>query len=170
MLYGTVPELVTGAAAGNCQDTVGEPVRSGRNRWFVDSPLEGNGFERSVPRLVGNGFVCSSELGRSTGGPVIRAVAGLRTPIELSGGGPRSGHSPPGSGGVTPPPHCRRCKRIAEPRVRIRSPPPERVRRLPVPLGDNALVALFGAMPCSSRSRWAWSMIPDCTIWRSLRR
>jgi len=32
-------------AAGNCQDTVGEPVRSGRNRWFVASPLEGSGFE-----------------------------------------------------------------------------------------------------------------------------
>ena len=37
------------AAAGNCQDTVGEPVRSGRNRWFVDSLLEGNGFEPLVP-------------------------------------------------------------------------------------------------------------------------
>ena len=48
MLYGTVPELVTGAAAGNCQDTVGEPVRSGRNRWFVDSPLERAGFELLV--------------------------------------------------------------------------------------------------------------------------
>jgi hypothetical protein len=37
------------AAAGNCQDTVGEPVRSGRNRWFLDSPLEGDGFELLVP-------------------------------------------------------------------------------------------------------------------------
>jgi hypothetical protein len=44
-------------------------------------------------------------------------------PIELSGGGPRSRHSPLGSGGVTPRPCCRRCKRIAEPKVRIRSPP-----------------------------------------------
>src|SRR5208282_4708949 len=40
--------------------------------------------------------------GRSTGPPVIRAVAGLGTPIELSGGGPRSRHSLPGSSGVTP--------------------------------------------------------------------
>jgi hypothetical protein len=24
-----------------------------------------------------------------------------------------------------------------------------------------------GAIPCSNRSRWAWSAIPDCTIWRS---
>jgi transposase len=39
------------AAARNCQDTVGEPVRSGRNRWFVDSPLEGGGFEPSVPHF-----------------------------------------------------------------------------------------------------------------------
>jgi hypothetical protein len=37
---------------------------------------------------------------------------------------PRSRHSPPGSGGVTPPPRCRRCKRIAELKVRIRSPSP----------------------------------------------
>ena len=43
-----------------------------------------------------------SELGRSTGAPVIRAVAGLGIPIELSGGGPRSRHSLPGSSGVTP--------------------------------------------------------------------
>src|SRR6516162_8075287 len=47
-------------------------------------------------------------------------------PIELSGGGPRSRHSPLGSGGVTPRPRCPRCKRIAEPKVRIRSPPTER--------------------------------------------
>ena len=31
----------------------GEPVKSGRNRWFVDSPLEGDGFELSVPREMG---------------------------------------------------------------------------------------------------------------------
>jgi hypothetical protein len=42
-----------------------------------------------------------------------------------------------------------------------------RVRKLSVPLGDNALVALFGRDACSNRSKWAWSTIPDCTIWRS---
>jgi hypothetical protein len=39
---------------------------------------------------------------RWSGAPVIRAVAGLGIPIELSGDGPRSRHSPPGSGGVKP--------------------------------------------------------------------
>jgi hypothetical protein len=44
-----------------------------------------------------------SSWGRSTGAPVIRAAAGLGEPIELSGGGPRSHHSPPGSDAVRPP-------------------------------------------------------------------
>ena len=68
------------------------------DRFVADSSLERNGFERSVPRKIGNGFVGSSELGpiyQRTG----RAVAGLGVPIELSGGGPRSRHSQPGSGG-----------------------------------------------------------------------
>jgi hypothetical protein len=34
-------------------------------------------------------------------------------------------HSPPGSGGVTPRSRCRRCERVAEPKVRIGSPPAE---------------------------------------------
>ena len=38
-------------AAGNCQDTVGEPVRSGRNRWFVDSPLVGGVSSEPVSEL-----------------------------------------------------------------------------------------------------------------------
>jgi hypothetical protein len=87
------------------------PPRHGQElRFASDSPLEGNGFERSVPRKVGNGFVGSSELGpiyRRTGHP--SSCRPRHTPIELSGGGPRSRHSPPGSGGVTPPPRCRRC-------------------------------------------------------------
>ena len=33
----------------------------GRNRWFVDSPLKGNGFELSVPHETGSGFEASSE-------------------------------------------------------------------------------------------------------------
>ena len=39
--------------------------------------------------------------GRSTRASVIRALAGLGEPIELSGGSPRSRHSPPESGGYT---------------------------------------------------------------------
>jgi hypothetical protein len=38
--------------------------------------------------------------------------------VEL---GPKRRHSPPGSGGVTPKLRCRRCERVAEPKVRIRS-------------------------------------------------
>ena len=38
--------------------------------------------------------------------------------VEL---GPKRRHSPPGSGGVTPRSRCRRCERVAEPKVRIRS-------------------------------------------------
>src|SRR6516225_11799654 len=65
---------------------------------------------------MGYGLVGSSSCGRSTGAPVIRAVAALGEPVELSGGGPRNGHSPTGSGGVTPRPRYRRCERIAEPK------------------------------------------------------
>jgi hypothetical protein len=38
---------------------------------------------------------------------------------RVVGGGPGSRHAPSGSEGVTPPPRCRRCKRIAELKVRI---------------------------------------------------
>jgi len=57
-----------------------------RNRWFVDSPLEGNGFEISVPRQIGSGFVASVGLGpidSRRGGGITRAVVGLAKPIEL---------------------------------------------------------------------------------------
>ena len=37
------------------------------------------------------------------------------------------------------------------------------VRRLSVPLGMTPSLRCSGAMPCSNRSRWAWSTIPDCT-------
>jgi len=50
-----------------------------RNRKFVDSLLEGSGFELSVPRQIGNGFEALSETGpigyRRSG--LIRAVAGF---------------------------------------------------------------------------------------------
>src|SRR6516164_2996105 len=82
----------------------------------MDSHVQFRARQATVVRVRPNG-------GRSTGAPVIRPVAGLGMPIELSGGGPRSRHSPLGSGGVTPRPRCPRCKRIAEPKVRIRSAP-----------------------------------------------
>jgi hypothetical protein len=53
-------------------------------QFAADSPLERNGFERSVPRSKQR-FRGSSELGRSTGAPVIRAVAGLGIPIAIVG-------------------------------------------------------------------------------------
>jgi hypothetical protein len=50
-----------------------------RNRKFADSPLEGSGFELSVPRQIANGFEALSETGpigyRRRG--LIRAVAGF---------------------------------------------------------------------------------------------
>jgi hypothetical protein len=68
--------------------------RSPRNQKFADSPPEGNGFERPVPREIGSGFETSSELEPIYGASVIRAVAGLGIPIDSSSGGPRSRHSP----------------------------------------------------------------------------
>ena len=45
----------------------------------------------------------------------------LRRTDRVVGLGPKRRHSPPGSGGVTPKLRCRRCERVAEPKVRIRS-------------------------------------------------
>jgi hypothetical protein len=44
--------------------------------------------------------------------------------------GPERRHVPPGSGDVTPRSRCRRCERIAEPKVRIRTPPAESPRTI----------------------------------------
>jgi hypothetical protein len=93
-------------------------VRTGVRTTLRQSGMDSNVQFRALDRQR-----IRSSWGRSTGAPVIRAVAGLGIPIDLSGGGPRSRHSPPGSGGVTPGLRCRRCERIAEPMVRIRSPP-----------------------------------------------
>jgi len=48
-VYEKAPELneVGGDIRGRVLDL--EPVKSSRNRWFADSPLEGDGFEPSVP-------------------------------------------------------------------------------------------------------------------------
>src|SRR6516162_3894334 len=57
----------------------------GSTRSSPDSPLEGNGFEISVPRQVGSGFEASVGLGPidSRRGGITRAVVGLGKPIEL---------------------------------------------------------------------------------------
>jgi hypothetical protein len=50
-----------------------------RIKFAADSPLEGSGFELSVPRQMGNGFEALSEtgpIGYRRGG-LIRAVAGF---------------------------------------------------------------------------------------------
>jgi hypothetical protein len=57
----------------------------GRDRGFVDSPLEGSGFELPVPREISSGFETSAELRPidPRRGGIIRAVVGLGKPIEL---------------------------------------------------------------------------------------
>jgi hypothetical protein len=111
-------------------------VRTGVRTTLRQSGMDSNVQFRALDRQR-----IRSSWGRSTGAPVIRAVAGLGIPIDLSGGGPRSRHSPPGSGGVTPGLRCRRCERIAEPMVRIRSPPARSLLR----------TSLSGRIPSENR-------------------
>ena len=57
-----------------------------QNGFATDSPVEENGFEISVPRQIGSGFVASVGLGpidSRRGGGIARAVVGLAKPIEL---------------------------------------------------------------------------------------
>src|SRR6516164_2190238 len=70
----------------NCPGLTPDPEDAApppRNRWFVDSPLEGNGFEISVPRQIGSGFEASVGLGPidSRRGGTTRAVVGHGKPI-----------------------------------------------------------------------------------------
>jgi len=72
-------------------------MKSGRNRWFVDSPLEGNGFELLVPRETGKGFEASSEFGADR--PFGAAVSSEQSsasakPIERFSAA-RGAHPPP---------------------------------------------------------------------------
>jgi hypothetical protein len=74
---------ISGQGGQSSRHTTGVVLRG--NLKFVDSPLEGNGFELPVPLEIGNGFDASAELGpidRRRGG-IIRAVVGLGKPIEL---------------------------------------------------------------------------------------
>ena len=70
-------------------------------------------------------FVVSSEFGRSTVAHGHPSSCRPRRTDRVVGRCPERRHSPPGSDGVTPRSRCRRCERIAEPKVRIRSPPAE---------------------------------------------
>jgi hypothetical protein len=84
-------------------------------------------------------------------------------------------NSPSGSGGVTPRPRCRRCKRIAELKVRIHSPPALRrgVCKLSVPRALRLRwrsIAFAGVMPASAekvRVKWR-GLIPARTVKRSI--
>jgi hypothetical protein len=60
-------------------------VEKARDRKFADSPLEGNGFEISVPRRIGSGFEASAGSGpiNNRRGGITRAVVGLGKLIEL---------------------------------------------------------------------------------------
>jgi hypothetical protein len=66
---------------------------------------------------------------------------------RVVGRGPESRHSPPG-GGVTPRSRCRRCERIAEPKVRIRSSPAGSLQTF-----SSSRAATAMAKPDSSHSR-----------------
>ena len=66
-------------AAAGVRHSLGARKSPAAARFVPDSPLEGIGFELSVPRQMGNGFEALSETGpigyRRRG--LIRAVAGL---------------------------------------------------------------------------------------------
>ena len=74
----------------------------------------------------GQQFVVSSELGPMDRRTVIQAVAGLGEPLEFRAAVRGVAPHRLDQAGVTPRSRCRRCEPIAEPKVRIRSPPPER--------------------------------------------
>src|SRR6266404_2348045 len=95
-------------------------------RFALDSPLERNGFHSSA--LIGNSswFRPSSADLPAHGHP---SSCRPRRTDRVVGRGPERRHSPPGSGGVTPRSRCRRCERVAEPKVRIRSPPAKSLLR-----------------------------------------
>src|SRR5208282_2446405 len=89
------------------QKTVAEPMvrrlcAGGRRIRTIGSALDRQRFR---------GFV---RVGTDLPAHRSSAVADLGVPIDVSGGGPRSRHSPPGSGVVTAWPGCRRWERIAE--------------------------------------------------------
>ena len=111
-----------GVLAPNRNAEPSASIRGGdlsRGSGLYDSPLEGDGFELSVPRQIGNSFRASSEMGpidRRRGGG-IRAVAGLGNRSNV-GGHSKSCCSPPNQ--ATPrEPRCRQGAHIAEPEVRI---------------------------------------------------
>ena len=85
----------------------------------------------------GQQFVVSSELGPMDRRTVIQAVAGLGEPLEFRAAVRGAATHRLDQAGVTPRSRCRRCERIAEPKVRIRSPPPKSQRTFsPLQLND----------------------------------
>ena len=100
-------------------DPAAPPLLIEEARFALDSPLERNGFHSFA--LIGNSswFRPSSGDLPAHGHP---SSCRPRRTDRVVGRGPERPHSPPGSGGVTPRSRCRRCERVAEPKVRIRSP------------------------------------------------
>ena len=130
-----------------------------RDRKFADSSLERNGIRTFSSALqIGNGFVDSFELGPSTGAPVIRAIAGLGIRIDCRA-------AVRGAGG------------IAEPKVRIRSPPAASLRTFgPGAAGDRCKVRLDAGEGASAWPGGNWRfagtsrlkslVLPALTFWR----
>jgi len=88
-----------------------------------DSPVEGNGFEISVPRQIGSGFNASvglRSIERRRRG-IIRAVVGLGKPIELF----RGAQGAPLTAEMKAPTLLAVARGIAELKFRIHFPPPE---------------------------------------------
>jgi hypothetical protein len=85
---------------------------------LLDSPLEGNGFEISVPGQIGSGFEASVELGTVGAALSSEPSSALGKPIELLGGS-RSRYSPPNEGADA----VGEWRGIAELKFRIHSPP-----------------------------------------------
>jgi hypothetical protein len=123
-------------------------------RFALDSPLERNGFHSSA--LIGNSswFRPSSADLPAHGHP---SSCRPRRTDRVVGRGPERRHSPPGSGGVTPRSRCRRCERVAEPKVRIRSPPAESPRDIsPSAIGARPSTRWwkdFHSLLCEPRGR-----------------
>jgi hypothetical protein len=121
-------------AKGSCDRTTGAVFRGTESlltlRWSgVDSNVQ---FRLDRQRF--HGFVRVGSISRRPGHP---STCRPRHPIELSRGGQRSRHSPRGSGSVG--------RASASRNRRFESAPlRRRVRELSVPLGDDAVVELFG--------------------------
>ena len=99
----------------------------------------------------GQQFVVSSELGPMDRRTVIQAVAGLGEPLEFRAAVRGVAPHRLDQAGVTPRSRCRRCEPIAEPKVRIRSPPARSQPRTgPMASGGRQTLPTAETRPLSS--------------------